>query len=114
MARNEQEQFLSAPEKVISILDGDQRAKKFAQLPSVYTIPIESVEKAIYEYSKTKNDFPFTTERTDFTGDKDFYNHILQKEIATQEQIFEYLIAENHEALQQIAMVLRDFLGASA
>lgn len=114
MARNEQEQFLSAPEKVIAILDGDQRTKGIARLPSVYTIPIESVEKAIYEYSQTKSNFPFTTERIDFTGDKDFYNHLLQKEIATRKEIFEYLIDENHEALQQIAGVLRDFLGPVA
>jgi len=114
MKHNEREQFLSSPEKVIAILDGDQKTEKIARHPGVYTIPIESVEKAIYEYSRTKIDFPFRTERTDFTGAKDFYNHLQQKNIATQKQIFEYLINENHEAFQQMAGVLRSFLSPAA
>ncbi len=110
MKHNEQEQFLSSPEKVIAILDGDQKNEKFKNYPGVHMIPIESVEKAIYADSQTNANFPFGTDRSDFTGPKDFHGYLQQKKIATQKQIFEYLISENDEALQNIGGVLRNFL----
>jgi ABC-type multidrug transport system ATPase subunit len=110
MKHNEREQFLSSPEKVIAILDGDQKNEKFTLHPSVYTIPIESVEKAIYADSQTNLDFPFRAQRTNFTSAKDFHSYIQQKKIATQKQIFSYLISRNDVALQHIVGVLRNFL----
>lgn len=110
MKHNEQEQFLASPEKVIAILDGDQKNEKCAQHPGVHMIPLDSVEKAVYADSQMDTDFPFGTDRTDFTGPKDFHNYLQQKKIATQEQVFEYLISRNDEALQNIADVLRNFL----
>lgn len=114
MKNNEKEQFLSSPDKVIAILDGDQKNVNFVNYPEVYTIPIDSVEKAIYAESQADCDFPFSTDRTDFTGAKDFHNHLKQKNIATQKQIFEYLMKRNDAALQRIVGVLRNFLGSSA
>lgn len=110
MKHNEEEQFLSSPEKVIAILDGDQKNERFAGGPGVHMIPIESVEKAIYSDSLADADFPFVTDRTNFTGPKDFHNYLRQKNIATQKQIFEYLINKNDEALKHIVGVLQDFL----
>jgi ABC-type multidrug transport system ATPase subunit len=114
MKHNEYEQFLSSPDKVIAILDGDQRNEKFTRHPRVYMIPIESVEKAIYADSQTSADFPFGTDRDNFTGAKDFHNYLQQKQIATQGEIFEYLINKNEETLQHLASVLRDFLSSPA
>lgn len=114
MKHNEREQFLSSPEQVIAILDGDQKNVKYTNHPGVHTIPMESVEKAIFEDSQTDSDFPFETGRTSFTGPKDFHNHLKEKNIATQEQIFEYLISRYDNALQHIAGVLCDFLTPAA
>ncbi len=114
MKHNEYEQFLSSSDKVIAILDGDQRNEKFTRHPHVYMIPIESVEKAIYADSQTSADFPFGTDRDNFTGAKDFHNYLQQKQIATQGEIFEYLINKNEEALQYLVSVLRDFLSSPA
>jgi len=110
MRQNEREQFLAAPEKVIAILDGDQKNDKYCQGPRVHMIPIESVEKALYECRQTDPEFPFVCERTDFTGYKDFHYYLQQKEIATQEEIFQYLIEKNHVALQDLIDFLQNFL----
>jgi len=114
MKNNKREQFLSSPDNVIAILDGDQKNVKFANHPKVYMIPIDSVEKAIYAERQADIDFPFSTDRTTFTGDKDFHNYLQQKKIATQRQIFEYLMNRNDAALQIIVGVLRSFLGSTA
>jgi ABC-type lipoprotein export system ATPase subunit len=110
MKYNEQEQFLSSPEKVIAILDGDQKNVGFVHHTGVYLMPIESVEKAIYADSQADGDFPFSTSRKSFSSEKDFYNYLQQKKAATQKQIFDYLISKNEESLQAIVGVLRNFL----
>lgn len=114
MKNNEREQFLSSPDKVIAILDGDQRNVKFVNHPEVYMIPIDSVEKAIYAESRADGLFPFSTGRINFTGAKDFHNYLQQKEKVTQKQIFEYLMNRNDAALQNIVGVLRNFLAPAA
>lgn len=114
MKNNEREQFLSSPDKVIAILDGDQKNEKFANDPEVYMIPIDSVEKAIYKERDADSNFPFSTDKTTFTGHKDFHYYLQQKKIATQKQIFEYLMNRNDAALQSIVGVLRQFLGSEA
>ena len=48
MSRNTQEKFLSEPENVITVLDGDQKEYRYARREFTYCIPIESVEKALY------------------------------------------------------------------
>lgn len=114
MKRNEQEQFLSSPDNVIAVLDGDQKNVKFVDHPKVYMIPMESVEKAIYAESQADGLFPFKTDKSSFTGAKDFHNYLQQKVIATQKQIFEYLMNRNDAALQEIVGVLRNFLAPAA
>lgn len=115
MKHNEKEQFLSAPGNVIAILDGDQSNVKFVKdRPDVYMIPIESVEKAIYADKQADNNFPFAVERNNFTSAKDFHNYLQQKGIATQKQIFDYLIAKNDAALQELTGVLKAFLAPEA
>ena len=110
MKHNEEENFLSSPQEVIAILDGDQKNEKHLKEPNVFVIPLESVEKAIYAEKQKDDNFPFKTERSEFTGEKDFHNYLKQKRIATQEEIFDYLILKNEDAFQEIAGVLSDFL----
>ncbi|WP_227870646.1 AAA family ATPase [Orrella marina] len=114
MKHNEREQFLSSPGNVMAILDGDQKNEKFVEHSGVYTIPLESVEKAIYAESQVDNQFPFVTSRGSFTGPKDFHNYLQEKKVATQKEIFEYLMDRNDIALQGLVSVLRDFLARVA
>lgn len=110
MKHNEREQFLASPDRVIAVLDGDQKNETFSFYPNVYLMPIESVEKAIYAESQEDINFPFRTNRNSFTSAKDFHNYLQQKGIATQMQIFEYLVRRNEEALQTIGGALHNFL----
>jgi ABC-type nitrate/sulfonate/bicarbonate transport system ATPase subunit len=111
MRHNENEQFLADPKNVIAILDGDQKDVKFVNnRDRVYLIPMESVEKAIYAERQLDENFPFITERKSFTGEKDYFRYLQQKGVATQTEIFDYLIDRNDAALQDIATTLRNFL----
>jgi ABC-type dipeptide/oligopeptide/nickel transport system ATPase subunit len=47
MKRNSSEGFLSESVNVICVLDGDQKKFRHGTLPSVYCIPMESIEKAL-------------------------------------------------------------------
>lgn len=110
MKHNKHEQFLASPEKVIAILDGDQKNEKFSSFPRVHLTPIDSVEQAIYQERQTDSKFPFQADRDNFTSAKDFHNYLQQKRLATQKQIFEYLICRNEEKLRILGGVLYDFL----
>ena len=116
MRRNEHERFLSSPDNVIAILDGDQRGvQSVAGHHRVHMIPIESVEKSIYEEWRTTGDsFPFPPTKNSFTSPKDFHHHLKEERIATQEQIFEHLMNKNDVALQEIVDVLRNFLAPAS
>lgn len=108
--KNMRDRFLASSDKVIAILDGDQRNEKYSTCTGVFVVPIESVEKEFYARRNSDLNFPFRCDRSQFTSDKDFYNHIIQKRIATKEEIAEYLIRANDHALQSITRILRDFL----
>ncbi len=105
----EADQLLASQEKVVGILDADQRNEKFSDHPSVRMIPLESVEEAILAASREDVMFPFRAARKDFSKGKDF-NHYLKQQGATQAQIFDYLIARHESAFQDIAEFLRGFL----
>jgi len=47
MRRNSDEHFLTNPDNVISVLDGDQRGLRHSKRQKVYCIPIDSVEKGL-------------------------------------------------------------------
>ncbi|AYN20413.1 AAA family ATPase [Alcaligenes aquatilis] len=110
---NEREQFLSDAANVIAIVDGDQRKEHYTSQPYVYTIPLESVEKSLYAEFQEDVDFPFKTDKNNFSGPKDFNNFLVQKNIATQNEIFEYLIQRNKDLLGSLVEVLRSFLNPS-
>lgn len=103
------EQLFASQEKVVGILDADQRNEKFSDHPGIRMIPLESVEDAILTASVEDANFPFRAERRDFTKGKDF-NHYLKQQGATQEQIFDYLITRHEAAFEDISEFLRDFL----
>ncbi|MET4728542.1 ABC-type Mn2+/Zn2+ transport system ATPase subunit [Lysobacter enzymogenes] len=106
---NEAEEFLASPEKVVAILDADQRNEKFAGNVGIHMIPLDSVEEAILTASYEDVDFPFRATRRDFTKGKDF-NHYLKQQGATQEEIFDYLIARHESAFKDISDFLLRFI----
>ncbi len=113
MQRNETENFLAAPDCVVTILDGDQR-NRFSGVAGVYMIPIESVEKALYAEWSADANFPFPTTRRMFKDEKSFYRYLQHERIATQQQVFDYLIARNDAALQPLVGVLSALLASPA
>lgn len=110
MKHNANEQFLASANNVIAILDGDQKNVSYVDHHRVHKVPIESVEKAIYSYSQEEENFPFITEKKEFTGPKDFHNYLQQVQIASQKEIYDYLIQKNIAALDEIGSVLHKFL----
>ncbi|PQQ27802.1 spermidine/putrescine ABC transporter ATP-binding protein [Photorhabdus luminescens] len=62
MKRNEKEEFLTKPENVICVLDGDQAHLKHVYKNSnVYCIPFQSIEKDIYSAYQTDLTIPRVT-----------------------------------------------------
>ena len=57
LERNRNDQFLSKPENVMAILDGDQSEEKIAARANVECLPFASVEKAL-EHHYGESDFP--------------------------------------------------------
>lgn len=105
----EADQLLDSQEKIVGILDADQRNENFSDHPNIRMIPLKSVEEAILAASREDATFPFRAARKDFSKGKDF-NHYLKQQGATQAQIFDYLIARHGSAFEDIAEFLRGFL----
>jgi ABC-type cobalamin/Fe3+-siderophores transport system ATPase subunit len=108
--RNETEEFLASPDKVISILDADQKKEKYAGHAKIHTIPLDSVEKALLDASKNDSEFPFKISKTDYTSGRSLNNDLQQQGVATQAEIFDYLIGRHEENFQEIAEILYGFL----
>ena len=112
LRRNAIDQFLTGPDNVIAVLDGDQRQSEHAKHQAVHFIPIESVEKAIHSHY-AEDDFPFKLpQQKVFTGPKDAFNAIRQQKIATTAELHDYLCNKYADAVQQFAITIGAFLGA--
>jgi ABC-type Mn2+/Zn2+ transport system ATPase subunit len=107
---NQVEEFLAAPDKVIAILDADQKNEKYASHPSIHLIPLDSVEKALLDASRNDPKFPFKISKSNYTSGKSLNNDLQQQRIATQAEIFDYLIDSHEVDFQEIAGTLADFL----
>jgi ABC-type dipeptide/oligopeptide/nickel transport system ATPase subunit len=108
--KNGTEEFLAPKDKVIGILDADQRNEKFAGDPGIHTIPLDSVEKALLSASQEDADFPFRTHKSDYTCGKSLNNDIKDQKIATQEQIFDYLLERHKGEFKKIVETICAFL----
>ncbi|WP_253256695.1 AAA family ATPase [Stenotrophomonas sp. VV52] len=107
---NDREKFLGPADQVIGIVDGDQKDEGYAQHPSIHLIPLKSVEKALLAESKQDPDFPFHVPRMTFDKEKSLIRHILKRGIATQSEIYDYLIGRSPDAFQDITETLRQLL----
>lgn len=110
ISKNLTEEFLAPGDKVIAILDADQKNEKFAGDPGIHTIPLDSVEKALLRASQQDANFPFKTHKSDYTSGKSLNNDIKDQGIATQVQIFDYLIERHKDEFQGIVGIICAFL----
>ncbi|SKB39571.1 ABC-type multidrug transport system, ATPase component [Luteibacter sp. 22Crub2.1] len=108
--KNGTEEFLAPKDKVIAILDADQKNEKFAGDPGIHTIPLESIEKALLRASQEDADFPFQTHKSDYTHGKSLNHDIKDQKIATQEQIFDYLLERHRDEFKEIVGTICAFL----
>ncbi len=111
LRRNMQENFLADPEKVIGILDGDQRDTPHARRPQIFCLPIESVEKALFAYYNDDADFPHRLPGGRVpNGSRDLFNALQEAGVMSKAQLYAYLCGRNEPALQPLIAVLRGFL----
>jgi ABC-type Mn2+/Zn2+ transport system ATPase subunit len=110
LARNRVDGFLGRPENVIAILDGDRQGQFYSSMPGVHLIPMRNIEAPLYELWQHDADFPFKSDRNSFTSDKDFFNYLQQKRLATSAEIFEYLLSKFAGPLEPLVRTLAEFL----
>jgi ABC-type dipeptide/oligopeptide/nickel transport system ATPase subunit len=110
LRRNEAEGFLLEAENVIAILDGDLKGQAFANHPRIHFLPIDSVEKALFQcYSE--NDFPYRYPGTRaFISPKELFNALQSSGVMSRAQIHSYLLNRNDQSLAQLAATLDSFL----
>jgi len=108
--RNRNDQFLSEPENVIAVLDGDQREQEFAQGEHIYCLPFENVETALHEYY-LEGDFPHRLpEGKGFNGKRDLFNSLQRDRVMSVEAINDFICEKNGKELEELASVMRRFL----
>jgi len=110
LRRNEEEGFLSEAENVIAILDGDLKDQAFANHPRIHFSPVDSVEKALFQYYG-ENDFPYRYPgvRT-FKKPRELFNALQSAGVMSRAQIHLYLCDRNDQALAPLAVTLNGFL----
>ena len=113
LKRNRKDKFLSEPENVLAILDGDQSEKPIAQQANVACLPLPNVEKAL-EHHYGESDFPHRLPGgKGFNNAKDLFQKLQQDHVMSKEEINLYLIEKNKQALEPLAAKLRQFLSAA-
>ena len=110
LARNRGEHFLSAPENVIAILDGDQEAKHLEETGDIYFLPFSNVEM---EFARLYEDEKFPSElrmNKKYNGAKDLYKSVQRDRLMSSESINEYICEQSCGALVPLGDALRSFL----
>ncbi len=113
LAQNTQEQFLAEPDRVIAVLDGDQRIFKRARRAQVFCIPLESVEKALFlEYQKP--DFPHRLKDDGvIQGDpKKLFKQLARQRLMSRPRVYEFLCDRYDDSVKDFSRALAQFLSA--
>ncbi|MBD9633513.1 ATP-dependent nuclease [Pseudomonas sp. PDM19] len=110
MRQNSIEGFFSAPENVISVLDGDQAEFRHARRPNVHCIPFLSVEKAIFEEYRAGRFLPGVENDPRFDTPKNFCSAIGRDRHATEADIIKYLCDSFPAEVRGFAQILSNFL----
>lgn len=112
MLRNAKEEYLSTAENVRAILDGDQRAEKYAKKDGVFFIPIESVEKELFVHYKNGK-LPSLGANPP-NDPKKIYQKLIKRKLMTEAKIFEYICAAHEPKIVEFAKELSAFLSPGA
>lgn len=113
LKRNEAHEFLAPQANVIAVIDGDQRGEVHAGWDRVYLVPIESVEKELFARFQQDTTFPFTPLRQNILHAKELSKHIQMSNIASIDEIYQYVVQANESAFAELIAVLNDFLNPS-
>ena len=110
LKRNWGSQFFSEPKNVIAILDGEFKTTHFAKECSVYCLPFESVEKALYKHFLDDDFQEEGIQGRKFGSAKDLYGALIHEGRMSREQINEFLINKYEGELEPLLERLRVFL----
>lgn len=110
LRRNTAEKFLSEPENVIAILDGDQRSLRIARKEGTYCIPMESVEKALFQDYQRSDFSPKLDPDLHITEPKDLYKALIRGRLMTEDQIFNHLCSLYDGEMRSFSVILEGFL----
>jgi ABC-type multidrug transport system ATPase subunit len=98
MNRNATEHFLSSPENVISILDGDKRnVNPLGVAQAIYWIPFDSVEKKLFDLYQDPHFQPRLPGNPVIPNSKSLYNDLIQRNVMSESAIF-LCLCNLHEA----------------
>lgn len=117
MERNTAQHFFSTEDNVISVLDGDQRALRYARdRKNIEFLPWESIEKQIFiEYMTGNYWLRLSIEENpgiDNPDGKNLYAALIRNRIVSQEEMFLHLCARYDEQARAFAHSLSGFLNA--
>jgi hypothetical protein len=114
MTRNIDERFFPETEKVISILDGDQKNERHTRnVNDIFFIPFPSVEKELYiEYndgmlSKLPDSWKGDVSKPDGKG---LFHALKISKLYTPFQLFEHICAKHQTEMKSLIENLRQFL----
>lgn len=112
MERNKRDNFLSATENVISILDGDQKEERYCRNnDDVLFIPFSSVQKQLECHYK-QNELPFDLKITgaEKNSHTNLYKMIKKGHHMTDNEIFDFINDRNEEAVNDFRSSIIKFL----
>ncbi|MCU7803137.1 MAG: ATP-binding protein [Candidatus Thiodiazotropha sp. (ex Lucinoma borealis)] len=112
MKRNESDKFLSSPENVISILDGDQQEiSYFKNNNRVLFIPFKSVEKQLeHHHNNNELNFKLTVTGAVKKSHKNLHKMIIRERLMTDSEIFSYINDRNKEAVDDFRSRIVSYL----
>ncbi|WP_367986542.1 ATP-dependent endonuclease [Vibrio sp. NTOU-M3] len=116
MERNIDSTFLSSPENVICILDGDQEGKRHVtRHDNVYCIPQQSVEKDLYaSYMNNDDAIPRLTGHHSNLGtrapDKSLYKKLVKGQLMPIKQVYDFVTNKHQSDVDDFVSCLQAFL----
>jgi len=110
LRRNETEGFLTDPENVIAVLDGDQRNYGYAQHKNIHFLSFANVESALLNHYK-EADFTYRLAKgIHFTDGKGLFKLLQRNRVMSAAQIYSYICDRNEQALMPLVNILKAFL----
>ena len=113
LAQNTQEQFLAEPDRVIAVLDGDQRGYRRARRAQVFCIPLESVEKALFfEYQKPHFPHRLKDDSVIQSDPKKLFKQLARQQLMSRSRVYEFLCDRYDDSVKDFSKTLAQFLSA--